>query len=93
MARTEQRFATMPELVKLAAAVPERYRALVLTPGLGGLRQGELFALRRGNVDLDAAVVHVRRKRQRLASGAVIEGPPKSAAGRRSRGTSRPPGR
>lgn len=84
VARTEQRFATMPELVKLAAAVPERYRALVLTAVLGGLRQGELFALRRGDVDLDAAVVHVRRKRQRLASGAVIEGSPKSGAGRRS---------
>ena len=40
----EQRFASMPELYELAAAVPDRYRALVLTAGLAGLRQGELFA-------------------------------------------------
>ena len=80
----EQRFATMAELVTLADAVADRYRALILTAGLAGLRQGELFALRRGDLDLDAAIIRVRRKRLRLASGEVIEGAPKSAAGRRT---------
>ena len=79
----EQRFATMEELRRLADAVPDRYRAMVLVAGLGGLRRGELFALRRGDVDLAAGVVAVRRKRLRLASGEVIEGAPKSRAGRR----------
>ena len=51
--------------------------------GLGGLRRGELFALRRGDVDLAAGVVAVGRQRLRLASGEVIEGAPKSRAGRR----------
>lgn len=79
----EQRFANVAELVALSEAVPDRYRALVLTAGLGGLRQGELFALRRRDLDLDSATITVRRKRLRLASGDVIEDHPKSDAGRR----------
>jgi hypothetical protein len=74
----EQRFATMEELYRLADAVADRYRAMVLVAGLGGLRRGELFALRRGDTDLAAGVVAVRRKRLPLASGEVIEGAPKS---------------
>ena len=48
----EQRFATIAEPLELARASPERYRAMILTAGLAGLRQGELLALRRGDVDL-----------------------------------------
>lgn len=80
----EQRFATLAELYELAAAVPERYRALVLTAGLAGLRIGELSALRRKDIDLVNGLIQVRRKRVRLASGEVIEGDPKSQAGRRT---------
>ncbi len=80
----EQRFATMTELLELVSVTPERYRALVLTAGLAGLRQGELLALRRRDVDLGAGVIHVRRKRQQLDSGEIVEGPPKSHAGRRT---------
>lgn len=79
----EQRFATMAELGHLAATVPDNYRALVLTAGLAGLREGELFALRWNDVDLTDAVITVRRKRLRLASGEVIEDDPKSRAGGR----------
>lgn len=57
--------------------------SIVLTAGLCGLRQGELFALRRRDIDLDACVIAVERTRLRLASGEVVEGPPKSAAGTR----------
>ncbi len=80
---TEQRFISLAELYDLAAALPDRYRALVLTAGLAGLRQGELFALRRADVDLLHATVAVRRKRLLLASGAVVEDGPKTTAGRR----------
>jgi integrase len=80
----EQRFATMAELLRLSDNVPARYKAMVLTAGLGGLRQGELLALRRGDVDLEAAVIHVRRKRQILDSGEILEGSPKSEAGKRT---------
>ena len=80
----EQRFASMAELLDLTAATPARYRAMILTAGLAGLRQGELLALRRDDVDLEASVIHVRRKRQQLDSGEIIEGPPKSEAGKRT---------
>lgn len=80
----EQRFAALPELLRLVDAVPDRYRAMIVTAGLAGLRQGELFALRRADVDLVNATIHVRRKRVRLSSGKVVEGEPKSHAGRRT---------
>jgi integrase len=80
----EQRFATIAELLELAGAVPDRYRAMILTAGLAGLRQGELLALRRRDLDLRAGVIHVRRKRQQLASGEIIESEPKSEAGKRT---------
>ena len=80
----EQRFATMSELLEIAALAPERYRVLMLTAGLGGLRQGELFGLRRRDLDLEKGVVRVRRKRLRLDSGEVIENEPKSGAGQRT---------
>ena len=80
----EQRFLSIVQLYDVADAVPDRYRAMVLLAGLGGLRQGELAALRRVDVDLHRAVVSVHRKRLRLSSGEVIENGPKSTAGRRS---------
>ncbi|HVA43462.1 MAG TPA: tyrosine-type recombinase/integrase [Acidimicrobiales bacterium] len=80
----EQRFASLSELYDLANAVPAGYRALILTAGLAGLRQGELFGLRRRDVDLLQARITVRRKRLRLSSGQVIEDEPKSEAGRRT---------
>ena len=80
----EQRFLSIPELYNLAGVVPRRYRVYVLIAGLGGLRQGELAALRRSDFDLERNCVIIRRKRLRLASGEVIEDDPKSAAGRRT---------
>jgi integrase len=80
---SEQRFASLEELYLLAAEVPKRYRGLVLMAGLAGLRQGELFALRRGDVDLISQTVSVVRKRLRLESGLVIEDAPKTEQGRR----------
>ena len=55
---------------------PERFRALILTAGLAGLRQGELLALRRRDVDVLRSSIAVRRKRLRLASGAGHRGRP-----------------
>lgn len=80
----EQRFASLEELYSLAGAVPARYRALVLMAGLAGLRQGELAALRRTDIDLIGQSVFVVRKRLRLESGVVIEDAPKTEVGRRT---------
>lgn len=57
----------------MANCMPDRYRALVLTAGLAGLRRGELHGLRRVDVDLVNGTIAVRRKRIRLASGEVLE--------------------
>ncbi|HVM13437.1 MAG TPA: tyrosine-type recombinase/integrase [Egibacteraceae bacterium] len=48
----EQRFLTPDEVATLVAAMPPRYRALVLLACYGGLRFGELAGLRRARVDL-----------------------------------------
>jgi integrase len=80
----EQRFASLEELYALASVVPIRYRTLVLTAGLAGLRQGELAGLRRADVDLVGQTVSVVRKRLRLESGVVIEDAPKTDIGRRT---------
>ena len=74
----------MTELATVAEALPDRYRAMALIAGLGGLRQGEMFGLRWDDIDFAVATITVRRKRLRLASGEVIEDDPKSRAGRRA---------
>ncbi|MFI7070685.1 hypothetical protein [Micromonospora sediminicola] len=63
-----------------AAAMPARFAALIIVAALSGLRWGELAALRRCDVDLDAATVRVPRKLAALKDRLGF-GPPKSAAG------------
>lgn len=45
---------TVPEVFRLASAVPPRFRALVLLATFGSLRWGELAALGRCHLDLGA---------------------------------------
>jgi len=75
---------TMAQVYAVAAAVPERFRALVLLATFAGLRWGELAALRRSDVDLDAAVIRVERQTVELKTGELVTGPPKSDAGKRT---------
>jgi integrase len=78
----ETTVATLPELETIVAAMPPRYRLMVLFAAWCGLRFGELAELRRSDVDLDARLVNVRRGVTR-ADGEVFIGTPKSDAGRR----------
>jgi integrase len=55
------RFADPGEAAALLDALPPEDRALWATAMYGGLRRGELMALRWDDVDLAAGVVHVRR--------------------------------
>ena len=71
---------TLAELETIAAAMPERYRPMVLLSSWCALRFGELTELRRKDLDLKNAVIHVRRGVVR-ADGAVVVGSPKSDAG------------
>jgi integrase len=74
--------ATLPELEAIAAAVPPRYRVMVLLAAWCALRFGELAELRRGDIDVAAGVVRVRRGVVRGDGGRVVKDP-KSDAGRR----------
>ncbi|HTW06565.1 MAG TPA: site-specific integrase [Acidimicrobiales bacterium] len=60
-----------------------RYEALVWTAALAGLREGELFALERRDVDLLHKTISVSKQAQTVAGERHV-GPPKSAAGERS---------
>jgi integrase len=71
------------EVYTLAAAVPDRWRALVLMATFCSMRWGELSGLVRADIDLDDGLVHIRRSVSELDDGTRVTGPPKSAAGRR----------
>jgi integrase len=58
-ANTEQRFLSQVEVMRLAEKIHPRYRAMVLVAAFGGLRFGELCALRRDAVDEVKSTVRV----------------------------------
>ena len=74
---------TVAEVQALAAAVPARYRALVLSLAFGGLRFGEATALRRSDVTADGGLITIERSVRHL-KGRWVVGPPKTIAGRRT---------
>ncbi len=57
----ERGIANPAEVVALAHAVPDRLKAAVLVAAWSGLRYGELFALARRHVDLEAGTLRVER--------------------------------
>lgn len=64
----------------LAAAVPARYRALVVLAAGTGLRQGECFGLDVERVDFLRRQVKVERQLVTIAGSAPYLGPPKTEA-------------
>jgi integrase len=66
-----------------------RYLALVLLATFASLRWGEAVALRRCDLDLEAATVRVRAAFVEQSTGELLLGPPKSRAGRRTVGIPR----
>lgn len=81
--RREVRILTSPEVQALAEAIEPRFRAMIYLSAYGGLRIGELGALRREDLDLENAVVNVRQAVS-TPSGKKEIGPPKTKASRRS---------
>jgi integrase len=81
---SERPVASVAEVLALADAVGPRYRALILTATMTGLRLGELLALRRRHVDMLHAEITVTEQLHELSDGRQIFGPPKSAAGQRT---------
>jgi integrase len=78
--------ASLPELAKLTAAMPEHQQALILLAAWCAMRFGELTELRRRDVDLDAdkriGVIRIERAVVRVEDGFAVT-TPKSDAGTR----------
>ena len=74
--------ATLAELEALAAAMPPRYRLMVLLAAWCAMRYGELAELRRADIDVKNGVVRIRRAVARTDDGPVVKDP-KSEAGKR----------
>jgi len=72
--------ATLSELRVLVAAMPDHLTVATLLAAWCALRYGEMFELRRKDIDLDAGVLRVRRGVVWIG-GVPQVGPPKSAAG------------
>ena len=79
----ERPFVDAEIVLRLAAGIEERYGALVLLAGFGGLRLGELLGLRRDDIDLARAQVRIERQTVELKGGERITTAPKTHAGRR----------
>ncbi|MFE3454807.1 tyrosine-type recombinase/integrase [Nonomuraea sp. NPDC059194] len=60
-----------------------RYRAFILLATFASLRWGEITALTRDDLDLDAGTVRVRVAFVERSTGELVLGPPKSKAGKR----------
>ncbi|MDB4872571.1 MAG: site-specific integrase, partial [Gemmatimonadales bacterium] len=79
----EREMIPVSKVLEILTAIPERYRALVLLGTFASLRWGELAGLRRNHLDLDGAVVRIVGSLAELDGGELLEGTPKSGAGRR----------
>jgi integrase len=75
---------TIEQVYALAEAIGQRYRALVLLGTFASLRWGELAALRRCDIDLEACTIRVDRQLTEQLGGGSAFGPPKSKAGKRA---------
>ena len=77
----ERPTATLDQVFAIADAIQPRYRLLVLLATFAQLRFGELVALRRNSVDLNALELRVRVATAEMANGTLVDGDPKSRAG------------
>ena len=76
-ARRTQRIrpASLPELEVLTAAIPQKYRLMVMLAAWCGLRFGELTELRRGDIDTESAIIHVRRAVVQVNGEFIVDKP------------------
>lgn len=79
----ERPTATLDQVFAIAEAIQPRYRLLVLLAAFAQLRFGELVALRKRSIDLDAMELRVRRATAEMDHGIQVDDDPKSEAGKR----------
>lgn len=84
--RARRRAVASPEQVqKLVDEIPGPYKAAVVLAAWSGLRRGEILALRRDDLDLEAATVSVHRNQVELLAGRQrFDSRPKTDAGYRT---------
>ena len=80
----ERRPATPAEVAQIAAMMPPEFTAAVTLAAWSGMRHGELFALARRHVDLDAQLVRVERALLALPGQPVEFSAPKTRKSRRT---------
>lgn len=74
---------TFSDVVQLAEVIEPEFSALVWAAATSGLRYGELTALRRRDVDLDAGQIHVKKSLSFEKGVGPVFGPPKTESGER----------
>jgi integrase len=80
----ERPTASVEQVFALSDALGERWVALILLAAFGGLRWGELAALRRGSINMETGTVSVMEAFAELDGGRLVLGPPKTDAGVRT---------
>jgi len=80
----ERETLSLPAVFRIAGVIPVRYRVLVLLATFAGLRWGELIALRRHHIDLEACEIRIVETTAQLDTGKLLPETPKSRAGRRT---------
>ncbi len=80
----ERPMLTVAQVRSLTLAMPGHLQAAVTLAAWGGLRRGEVLALRRCDVDELRSVVRVERGQVELSDGTLVFGPPKTDAGVRN---------
>jgi integrase len=78
VAKREARYLTLEEVDRLAGAVRDRDRALILLLAWGGLRVGEALALRVDDVEFLRRRVHVTRTVKEVDRIGLVVGEPKT---------------
>jgi integrase len=81
---TRRQIPSSGELVRLVGAIPERYRAMVYSSVVLGLRFSEVAGLRVGELDTLRGMLSVAETVTRDSRGRPVFGPPKSDASRRT---------
>jgi integrase len=71
--RREYTTLTAAEVRQLAFAIEPEYRALILLAGFLGPRAGELRALQRKHIDLEAGTLHIGQAMKDIAAGAKLD--------------------
>lgn len=81
---TPLRCPTVEQVLAIAEEIDDRYRAMVLVAGFGGLRLGECAGLRRCDVDPLRQTITVSIQLLELSDGTVSFAAPKTQAGLRT---------